>query len=292
MNKFIQNNYTNLYVHSHNSQGINKIKTIKYSCCSTDTGCKNDFKIKLLETDEGSHNKNEISVELDPTDFISNPSLPLVPKNNWFVNSTNIHIPIEVSNLLQLGEGFCLPPENKEELIIEYIKYIENNFSKFKQQQACINSMRIQFFNFLKSLKKLDRFRTEIDKEILDSVHTTKKFIKNNPDILFTRADKGNIVIALDRNEYIHKMESYLRDADTYILLKNNPVRKLTHELKTLLKRWLDNKYVPHHTYSILNSTKAILPRAYGLPKIHKEGHPLRIIISSSGSPLHKLAEF
>jgi len=49
---------------------------------------------------------------------------------------------------------------------------------------------------------------------------------------------------------------------------------------------------VSYHTYSILNSTNAILPRAYGLPKTHKEGHPLRIIISSSGSPLHNLAEF
>jgi len=49
---------------------------------------------------------------------------------------------------------------------------------------------------------------------------------------------------------------------------------------------------VPYHTYSILNSTNAILLRAYGLPKIHKEGRPLRIIIFSSGSPLHNLAKF
>jgi len=41
-----------------------------------------------------------------------------------------------------------------------------------------------------------------------------------------------------------------------------------------------------------LNGSNAILPRAYGLPKIHKEGHPLRIIVSSSGSPLHNLAIF
>jgi len=35
-----------------------------------------------------------------------------------------------------------------------------------------------------------------------------------------------------------------------------------------------------------------ILPRAYGLPKIHKIGYSLRIIVSCSGSPLHNLALF
>lgn len=39
-------------------------------------------------------------------------------------------------------------------------------------------------------------------------------------------------------------------------------------------------------------STDGILPRAYGLPKIHKPGNPLRIIVSSINSPLYKLACF
>jgi len=42
----------------------------------------------------------------------------------------------------------------------------------------------------------------------------------------------------------------------------------------------------------VLNASNAILPRAYGLPKIHKTGHPLRIIVFSIGSPLHNFASF
>jgi len=185
---------------------------------------------------------------------------------------------MDVSGLLQLGEGFCLPPENIDKLTTEYIKYIENNLNKYKQrQQACISPMRTQVFNFLKSLNNVDRHRTNIDKKILDAVHITNKFVKNNPDILFTHADKGNTVVALDKNEYVNKMESYLSDTDTYIELKHNPVHKLINELKTLLKRWLAHKYVSFQTYSALNTSNPILPRAYGLPKIHKSGHPLRV---------------
>jgi len=81
-------------------------------------------------------------------------------------------------------------------------------------------------------------------------------------------------------------------DSNTYTLLKRNPVNKLFFDLKEILKRWLNHQYISAHTHTFLNSCNAILPRAYGLPKIHKPGFPLRIIVSSTGSPLHNLASF
>ena len=41
-----------------------------------------------------------------------------------------------------------------------------------------------------------------------------------------------------------------------------------------------------------LNCTVPILPLAHDLPKIHKIGCPLKVIVSSIGSPLHNLASF
>jgi len=35
-----------------------------------------------------------------------------------------------------------------------------------------------------------------------------------------------------------------------------------------------------------------MLPRAYGLPKLHKKGYPLRVIVSSLKSPSYELALF
>jgi len=75
-------------------------------------------------------------------------------------------------------------------------------FMRFKQWHSCANTMRSQFVNFLKSIRKLDVHRSDIDRKIVDSVLSTKKFIKDNPNIIFTRADKGNTVVALDRSEY------------------------------------------------------------------------------------------
>jgi len=59
-----------------------------------------------------------------------------------------------------------------------------------------------------------------IDKTLLSLKTLTTRFCKNNPNILFIRADKGNVTVALDRNEYIKKIESMLHDSDTYITVK------------------------------------------------------------------------
>jgi len=87
-------------------------------------------------------------------------------------------------------------------------------------------------------------------------------------------------------------MEAILNDSNTYTLLKRNPVNKILFDLKKILKRWLNQKYISAHTHTNLNFCNVILPRAYGLPKIHKQGNPMRIIVSSTGSPLHNLASF
>jgi len=43
--------------------------------------------------------------------------------------------------------------------------------------------------------------------------------------------------VALDRMDYIDKMERNLSNTDTYILLQRNPINKLIENLKKILKR-------------------------------------------------------
>jgi len=87
--------------------------------------------------------------------------------------------------------------------------------------------MRSQFVNFLKPIHKLDLHMSDTDLKIMDAVSSTKKFVKDNPNILFTKADKGNTVIALDRNEYIENMETLLSYSDTYIIQKHYCLRRI-----------------------------------------------------------------
>jgi len=78
----------------------------------------------------------------------------------------------------------------------------------------------------------------------------------------------------------------------TLILFYNGILNKLIINLKELLKRWPNSKYISIEIDNYINSSNPILPGSYGLPKIHKKGLPLRIIVSSSRSPLHNLATY
>jgi len=43
--------------------------------------------------------------------------------------------------------------------------------------------------------------------------------------------------VALNRIDYIAKMETQFSDTNTYIAIKRNPVNKLLRDLKAMLKR-------------------------------------------------------
>lgn len=72
----------------------------------------------------------------------------LEPRNNWFVNLTNIPIPKLVIGLLQLGENFCLPPDNDSKLTFELIKNLENNIKNFNNNKKI--ECRNRFVSILK----------------------------------------------------------------------------------------------------------------------------------------------
>jgi len=116
-----------------------------------------------------------------------------------------------------------------------------------------------------------------IDALLENWLQVTKKFTKSHPNILFTRADKGNTTVALNKNKYCSQMETMLHDKDTYEVVKNDPSKKLISMLISLISHWKKQNYIDNRTYKTIYCGP--LPRAYGLPKIHKPDNSLRIIV-------------
>jgi len=130
------------------------------------------------------------------------------------------------------------------------------------------------------------------EKCLLRCLKITKNFMKENTDILFTKADKGNATVAIDINEYNNKMKEMFSDPDTYLVVERDPLKKLGDNVRNLLMSWLKKEYIDTRIYRKLLTTDGVLPRAYGLPKLHKVGYPLRVIVSSLKSPLYELSYF
>jgi len=65
-------------------------------------------------------------------------------------------------------------------------------------------------------------------------MNITKEFIKNHPELLITKADKGNVTVAMEHCNCKEKME-VLSDKNTYQIINKDLTRKLIGDLKKSL---------------------------------------------------------
>ena len=104
-------------------------------------------------------------------------------------------------------------------------------------------------------------------------------------------ADKGCVTVVLDHGEYERKIQQLLDDCNTYCKLNHDPTPALERKMNSKLLTLCKQKELPHTLYTKLRSTAGRTPPLYGLPKIHKDGVPLRPIVSFIGSPTYNLSK-
>jgi len=232
------------------------------------------------------------NIIIEPTMLSNNEEVVSGLKEKWFVNLSSVDIPNTVRDLLFLGEKFNLPPQRqKNRMALETIKDVENNIRHLNQELK--SKIR------LLTASSLERFVSKkpplniSERELADGVNCTRKFITDHPSILFTKADKGNVTVALDKNDYLLKIGQMLNDTDTYIKIDTkNQSKKIENKLNECLRAWRGAEYISNKEYYSLICNDKPLPRAYGLPKIHKPNIPFRIIVSCINTTLYKFATF
>ncbi|XP_071439012.1 uncharacterized protein [Hetaerina americana] len=77
-------------------------------------------------------------------------------------------------------------------------------------------------------------------------------------------------------------------DSSTYFQLKSDPTAKTERLTREKIKR----SSIPMEDKWRLFPSAAKPPHLYGLPKVHKEGVPLRPIVSNIDAPTYKLAQY
>jgi len=109
---------------------------------------------------------------------------------------------------------------------------------------------------------------------------------------IFTKTDNGNVTVALNKSSYVQKMEELLGDIESYTVIPKNPTHSIEKNLNDILKKWLHRKFISKKEFLYLRSSNSLLPKAYGLPKIHKINNPFRVIVSSVNTALYSFAKF
>ena len=93
--------------------------------------------------------------------------------------------------------------------------------------------------------------------------------------------------MVLNTVEYNRKIGALLEDL-VYRALARDPKEAVERKTILLLKK----SSLAEEVCKRLRHAGARPPRLYGLPKIHKEGVPLRPIVSNIGAPTYQLAKF
>ena len=108
---------------------------------------------------------------------------------------------------------------------------------------------------------------------------------------MISKADKGNITVALDKSDYEERLLNMLENNSSYQQLQKDPTPNTEKTVNEFVSQLVaDNKITKIQSYR-LKSSKGRAPVLYGLPKLHKENTPLRPIVSFTASPTYNLSK-
>ena len=84
----------------------------------------------------------------------------------------------------------------------------------------------------------------------------------------------------MSKSQYLSKAYDLLNDDNTYKVIRRDPTNVVQQKSNKIIQGLLHKEYIDKKQYKQLICHNGVSPRFYGLPKVHKNGTPLRPIIS------------
>lgn len=200
------------------------------------------------------------------------------------------------SFVLAHGLDHCIPPfmPDKEKIFSEFEAFYAQLARLSPTSMDAVRDLKVQLnnsahlFSSSSVATSESKWRAEYQKVITS--------LRNSHDLIISRPDKGAGVIIMDRTNYVAKMSSILEDTSKFSKLGSAETcdRSTSSEVKfqKLLLKLVKTGVLPQETANEIRPSGSIRPRLYGLPKIHKDGVPVRPILSMVGSAQHKVAQW
>ncbi|KAA3678612.1 uncharacterized protein DEA37_0003891 [Paragonimus westermani] len=208
-------------------------------------------------------------------------------------NFSSLTLSKTLTEILSLGPKFCYPGDKCRQIDLEV------QFENFNNQlQELCPSSELNSEHFKSTLvnacyKYLGR-RTSTYGLLTRSHFEELTALKNDRSIMISRPDKGAGIVLLNRDDYIPKMMIILSDSKNFQKDKSGKDKTVAIEKESLrtLRRLKQADCISAHVFERIRPTGTRIPRLYGLPKIHKDEVPLRLILDMCNSPYHAVAQW
>ena len=221
-------------------------------------------------------------------------------------NYSSFKLTQDHENLLIKGLNFALPPKKLkyEEYMLPFELLYRDFYSLDKKEEEVVfarNELRqIAFSSFKTYNKKEHKFEN-----LSRSEHKAFLELIDLQNIVIQKADKGNVVVIINKSTYISKMNSILNDGTKFRQVtfkkKNKELDYLLdkqEEIVTFLKELKDSKVITDAIFNDLKPCGSYPGVLYGLCKVHKgikpgdESPPFRPILSAINTPSYKIAKY
>nr|VZI40190.1 unnamed protein product [Spirometra erinaceieuropaei] len=116
--------------------------------------------------------------------------------------------------------------------------------------------------------------------------------LKADKDVIIVPEDKGRSTVVMDRTDYLKKAKSLLEDRQLYAPCATNPLKTLACKINATLLALENAGAITPADRRMARPEDAALARFYGLPKVPKDGAPLRPIVSLKGTPTYGQAKW
>ena len=202
--------------------------------------------------------------------------------NKRVVNLTNVIFNDEEKELLGKGLKYAPPPTiNQEETIIE----CETIIQKLKNEEDK-KQIRGQISSLVNSIYVGERYNSNKDRRSKIVLSTLRKKVKEN-ELITTKADKGNTMVILKNNEYISKTEKFIKEGP-YKEVTSDHTSKFQARIKKLMK---ERNFINEYKKKSLIESNPSIPKFRSQVKLHKEGLPIRPIVSFINAPTYKISK-
>ncbi len=118
--------------------------------------------------------------------------------------------------------------------------------------------------------------------------------LKQNPEVILLRPDKGSGIVIMNKADYLQKIKEIVDDPNKFKtdVKQVDATNKVTTSLSMLINKLRSHGVISSEQQRRLLPRGATSPRMYGLPKVHKEGIPIRPIVSMVGSAYGPLSKW
>ena len=203
-----------------------------------------------------------------------------VNKNKWMINLSTKQLSDQEKDLLAKGMNFCITPTTVP------------NKERIAKVEDAIKNLPMEEADTVRAKVSLTLQATKTPKDNLSKQQrTTLKALKADKSIIILPGDKGRTTVVTDKQDYMNKCYQHINNGQ-YKRLKKDPTETIKREARNILLDLKKTGYINEQTYYQLKPTDSPPPRFHGLPKIHKQGVPIRPVVSCTGMPLYKLSKF